>query len=169
MLESAPYFGSLIGMLIFSYVSDNCGRKLSLSVSWAIVSIGYVGFFFSYSAGALIFWNGVCGLGLFPTLIYDFVYIAEVASPRLRQMSSSILQFFANWFEIVAALMAKNIYNWRDFVLAACIPMVLVNIFSFYMIETPKFWSFRDIKKTTEAFNTINRRNKTGNDDFYED
>lgn len=38
--ESMPFAGGLIGLLIFMYIADNKGRKITIGITWAICTLG---------------------------------------------------------------------------------------------------------------------------------
>ena len=53
-----PYVGSLVGFFLFSFVADNYGRKLALTLAWMSATIGCL------------------GLGV----IYIYIFIASIKS-----------------------------------------------------------------------------------------
>lgn len=40
MIKSFPYFGSLVGFILASLISDKIGRKLTMSVSLGVAAVG---------------------------------------------------------------------------------------------------------------------------------
>lgn len=42
IIKGSPYFGSLLGYIIFSYISDNFGRRKTMMFSLALGTLGTI-------------------------------------------------------------------------------------------------------------------------------
>lgn len=42
LIKSSPYFGSMLGYIIFSYISDNFGRKKTMTLSLGLATLGSI-------------------------------------------------------------------------------------------------------------------------------
>ncbi len=42
VISSAPYLGSFLGFLIFSYISDNFGRRTTMIIALTIATLGCI-------------------------------------------------------------------------------------------------------------------------------
>lgn len=42
LLRSCPYFGSFLGYILFSYISDNFGRRTTMSMSLGVATLGTI-------------------------------------------------------------------------------------------------------------------------------
>mmetsp|Transcript_105674 Transcript_105674/g.158192 ORF Transcript_105674/g.158192 Transcript_105674/m.158192 type:complete len:168 (-) Transcript_105674:171-674(-) len=148
LFESSPFVGAIFGMLIFAYTSDNYGRKITILLSWFLASIGYFLLYFATSTWQLIIFNALVGAGIWPALIYNFVYVSEIFSLTYRKLSTGFLFLGSSMFGVVLAALAYYFDNWRYLVLTGAVPMLLLNFLSFYLVETPNFYSSRNLEKT---------------------
>lgn len=64
LASSAVYFGAFIGYILFSFYSDNFGRKLSLALAWGVTFTGSILLFLTeniYMGAAAMFLLGAGG------------------------------------------------------------------------------------------------------------
>lgn len=76
MIKSCPYFGSLLGFIIFSYFSDNFGRRTTMIITLSVASLGC--FLISTGFNLVVIVTGVvlAGAGINSSSGMCFVYLA---------------------------------------------------------------------------------------------
>jgi putative MFS transporter len=81
---TSSLIGYIIGALVNSTIADKWGRKLSLTVSVAVFSVGTVLAAFSTNVTELIIFRFVAGLGIGAEIAAVTTYISELSPARMR-------------------------------------------------------------------------------------
>ncbi|KRX10392.1 Major facilitator superfamily domain, general substrate transporter [Pseudocohnilembus persalinus] len=115
--QSLVYIGGAIGILIFNQLSDIKGRKISIILSWIIVTIGAVIMAFSQNIDLILFSIFLLGLGIFPITSIDQVYLNEVSTGKYRQTSQVLMYVVWGIAEIAILPLTEIINDWQTFIL----------------------------------------------------
>ena len=82
--QSATYFGAFIGYLVFSFFSDNYGRRKTLVVSSAIATVGCWIFLFSQNLVMVAIGLFMIGSGSDAAVNMCFNFLGEVVEFKAR-------------------------------------------------------------------------------------
>ncbi|EAR96397.2 MFS transporter (macronuclear) [Tetrahymena thermophila SB210] len=156
------YSGSIAGFIISSYISDNKGRKFASLIFWIFAGIG------SLLSGVLIQSPWLVAAGLFvstfgvnPVITYVFCFINEHSDGKFREYSLALLNAL---FAIGAIYLAITQYitdNWIHLqIYFIAIPIIVSNLFYYYIQEPPIFLFQQDKKKAINILNHIAKINK---------
>ena len=141
ILESIVYFGSLLGYLTLSILSDNIGRKKSLLISLGIAMSGIIitaSSFNIYIAGIGLF---LTGFGADVSVNICFYFIAETVEDHNRMKHSIIIQIFFSLGGLLCIGYYYFIKTWRlIYWICLVIPIVITYVLIvLYIEETPYF------------------------------
>ncbi|CAD8117905.1 unnamed protein product [Paramecium primaurelia] len=128
IIQSTVYLGSVSGLIIFSFIGDNYGRQLSLSISWAMTSFGalLVKFAINYQMTAIgLFFLGFGGN---PTITVHYQFIDEHSQGNFREVQNVGVQVFFAIGEFAIIALAYFITYWRWLAVSVAIPSILLNI-----------------------------------------
>ena len=95
---AATFAGLLIGTLAFSYTADRFGRRLIFTYSLLWYSVASVVMAFQNSAGGILAWRIIAGIGIGVELVTIDTYIAELVPKELRGRAfafNQVVQFCA--------------------------------------------------------------------------
>ncbi|KAL4456192.1 hypothetical protein ABPG74_014153 [Tetrahymena malaccensis] len=156
------YSGSIAGFIISSYISDNKGRKFASLIFWIFAGIG------SLLSGVLLQSPWLVAAGLFistfgvnPVITYVFCFINEHSDGNFREYSLALLNAL---FAIGAIYLAITQYitdNWIHLqIYFIAIPIIVSNLFYYYIQEPPIFLFQQDKKKAINILNHIAKINK---------
>jgi OCT family organic cation transporter-like MFS transporter 4/5 len=159
MIKSCPYFGSLLGFVVFSYVSDNIGRKKTIVTSLGISTVGSLLVVTGFNLPMIAVGVIMSGAGINVALSMALCFMGEVIDNYKRQKYSILMQ---SGYTIGCMIMTGLYYflgNWRIVtVIIQAVPITLTFLtFTFYAEETP-FFLLRG--KTSEALKSLNRIGK---------
>lgn len=101
------FLGILVGYVIFSYFSDNFGRKKAMVFSWASTLLGLIFLCFSNSLIVVAIGLFLTGAGCESNLRVNLAIINEIVDYHLRQIYSIILQ---SAFGVAGILIAGSYY-----------------------------------------------------------
>ena len=81
---AATFAGLFIGTLVFGYTADRFGRRLVFTSSLLWYSVATVAMAFQSSAGGILAWRIIAGIGIGVELVTIDTYIAELVPKELR-------------------------------------------------------------------------------------
>lgn len=134
--SSSVYVGALVGYILFSFYSDNFGRRITLMLAWGIATIGNLVILFSQNLVTVAIGLFLLGAGADAAINMCFSFLGEVVEDKTRQKYSVILQ---PWFAIGACCVTTSfvfIHNWKLVVLILLvIPSIVLMFFVVMYIE----------------------------------
>ena len=157
-LASVPLVTSVIGGLLFGYLSDRCGRARALS--WAILAFSI---FTALTATAqsvwqMVLWRGIVGIPLGGEWAAGSVLVAETWPPRHRAKGVGLMQSgWAIGYMLAAWLAAVALprWGWRPLFLMGFLPA----LFTWWIrrnIPEPSEWRKAAVE-TTGGFGDLLR------------
>ncbi|KAK9761963.1 hypothetical protein K7432_012731 [Basidiobolus ranarum] len=169
-LKGAAAFGTLIGQLLFGYLSDRLGRKKMYGLELIIVIFASIccALAGSWAKGVNViailgFWRFILGIGIGGDYPVSSVITSEFASTNRRgMMIASVFALqgvgilvAAVFTVIVLAIFQEAIredqqnldYVWRLMLGFGCVPAIFAVYFRVTMPESPRY---ANIKKSTE-------------------
>ena len=163
MLISAQSLGSMIGGLLFSYISDLKGRRLSLlggilmTITCSILCTLFSNFY------PFLIWRFGAGIGYGGVLPVGVTYLTEYLPDHNRGFWLLIMEIFRSLGGIIcilAAYISNN--NWRFFVLAP-VTVMFLNLF-FIIFILPESSRYLLFKNNTDAVVVLFQRMCKEND-----
>jgi MFS transporter, SP family, arabinose:H+ symporter len=153
-------FGCMIGAALAGFLSDISGRQKTLGLAALLMLISALGCGMSWSAGSLIFFRWIGGVGVgFASMVCP-LYISEISPPRLRGRLVTLFQFAitigifvaflanAGWQYLSEAGSAAGagFYHhmvvdqvWRSMFTAEALPAAAFFLLCMTIPETPRF------------------------------
>ena len=131
-MSSFVYFGAFIGYLVISFFADNWGRRTSLMIGWAVVTLGSILVACSvniYMAAVGMF---MCGFGSDVSVNIGFFFFGEVVGSDKREKYSVFVQI---WFPVGSIIITAFFYfmdNWRIIWIIVLASPCLLNFFLMY-------------------------------------
>lgn len=136
LASSSVYVGALVGYIVFSFYSDNFGRRLTMLIAWGLATAGSLLVLFSVGLVMVSIGMFMLGAGADASINMCFNFLGEVVEDRTRQKYSVILQ---PWFAIGACLVTTLfifIQNWKIvFLILVVVPCVVLMFFIVIYIE----------------------------------
>lgn len=139
VLESLVYIGSLIGFFLFPYIADNWGRKKAMHISWACCTLGVILLATAKEVSMVAIGEFLAGFGGNPGITFSFSFINEQSLGKSRQYFCIGVQIAFAIGEALLGLLFFEIPNWRTVAYILLVPVAVVNILLFFLVESPKF------------------------------
>jgi MFS transporter, SP family, arabinose:H+ symporter len=141
------FWGTVVGMLVGSYLADRIGRKRSLVLGGILLLSGAVG---TAVPSSLLIWNVfrlIGGIGGGLAILVAPMYISEIAPAAKRgslvtfnQLAIVLGAFAANLSAfIIAKYFGSNPECWRWMFASGCVPTLLFLAGLFYIPDTPRW------------------------------
>jgi MFS family permease len=92
MIRTCPYFGSLLGFIVFSFISDNLGRKITMSVSLGLTTLGSIMVVLGFNLSMISIGVIMSGAGINVASAITFCYLGEIVENYKRQKYSILVQ-----------------------------------------------------------------------------
>uniref|UniRef100_A0A1B6IQD5 Major facilitator superfamily (MFS) profile domain-containing protein n=1 Tax=Homalodisca liturata TaxID=320908 RepID=A0A1B6IQD5_9HEMI len=133
------YVGSLFGNVVFGWIADRCGRRVSFLC--ILFSMVWVAILTSFSPNYLVYTIMRTISGFFFPAIFQipFILALEMMGPRYRTFAGMVIcMFFAGAMSLLA-LLGYLLRDWFSLSLATSVPFLL--LFSYYWItpESPRW------------------------------
>ena len=155
-LRSILYVGVFCGYMIFLFLADNYGRKVSLIITWSVTTFGIALLALSWNMTLASIGLFFAGAGCESSLRISMSYLTEMLDFDLRQKYSVGLQ---STFGIVGMLIGLTFWffqQWRIIIIIFCLmPSILVLYLFTYLEETPRFLIRKGALNTERALNRI--------------
>jgi putative MFS transporter len=144
---AATFAGLFTGTLVFGYTADRFGRRLIFTFSLLWYSVATVAMAFQSSAGGILAWRIIAGIGIGIELVTIDSYIAELVPKELRGRAfafNQIVQFavlpivaFAAWW--LVPLRPLGLDGWRWVVLIGAAGALFVWVIRRGVPESPRW------------------------------
>lgn len=129
----------MIGLIIFMYISDNYGRKLSLTIAWGVGSFGAILFIVTNNIWVIFIGYFLIGVGTSPATYIDVVIINEMSVDPHRSKSITFLYIMLGIGSLAIWPCSLVSTDWKYFsIYFVTIPTLLLNIVIFTIYESPK-------------------------------
>ncbi|CAD8175056.1 unnamed protein product [Paramecium octaurelia] len=161
IIQSIVYLGSVSGLIIFSFIADNYGRKMSMSISWSMTSLGALIVTFAMNYQMIAIGLFFLGFGGNPTITVHYSFINEHSQGNFREIQNVGVQVFFALGEFGIIALAYFITNWRWLAVSVAIPSILLNIGNLLIFESPQFLYTKNKKKCVKVLNQIAKLNGT--------
>jgi SP family arabinose:H+ symporter-like MFS transporter len=180
-LGSSAIIGSIAGALCAGFISDRCGRKLTMIMAAVLFIVSGVGCAVSGSFAQLIVWRIIGGIGIGVVSVVSPVYISEIAITKCRGLLVALYQlaitigilasYYVNYLlenfshtgELSNALMNQVFVSqvWRGMLGMESLPAILFLILVFFIPESPRWLVIRGrVPRASDIFGRIYRDKK---------
>ena len=159
---------SNISTLLFSFMADYKGRKITILVLYIIGALPLIVASFSVNWPMFMVFLIIAGIGVNPFSALCFVLLSESAGEKYRQLSSIALMVTWGIGELIFVPIAYYFPDWKVLLLYwIAIPLTVQIITYYWVYESPKFLIMK--KRFKEAKNILMKIanvNKLKIDDF---
>ncbi|XP_033214863.1 synaptic vesicle glycoprotein 2B-like isoform X2 [Belonocnema kinseyi] len=149
----APVFGSCIGSVLWGFLADLKGRRISLMVALFLQANAEILMSFASNYWALLFFKFLSGCSMMGEISILFTYVGEFQPIRFQKRVLSWVNFVMGIAIIILPLLAwviiplefeyRNNYfffrSWNLFVLICSLPAEILGIWLIFCPETPKY------------------------------
>ncbi|KAG7215896.1 hypothetical protein INR49_002532 [Caranx melampygus] len=157
------FCGVLTGSFVSGQLSDRYGRKIVLFATTAVQAVSTLILSFSPSWPVFCILFFVMGFGQISNYVSAFVLGAEILSPRVRTIFSTVgvCMFFALGYMLLPAL-AFFIRDWRTLAMSLSLPCFLCLPFWWFVPESPRWLlSQGRLEKAEATVRDAAKKNKT--------
>ncbi|MGF1472982.1 MAG: sugar porter family MFS transporter [Rubrobacteraceae bacterium] len=142
LIVASLLLGAMVGAGSAGPLSDRLGRRAIIIIAAITFAVGAIGAALSPTAGVLVFFRVVLGLGVGSAALIVPLYLSEIAPTRIRGAISSLNQLM-----IVSGILLAYIVNaflaaagaWRLMLGLAFIPAIILLLGMIFMPETPRW------------------------------
>lgn len=156
------YIASCLSGLVFPSMADNFGRKYIMVFSILLGSLSVIFLSFTTKIDVLISCLFSSGFFLNGYETICLVYVTEISAKRFKNYSTVTLMIVWAVGQILFAIIAREINNWRVIVLFFIGIPLLISIIPmiYYLDETPKHLvEIKEYSKATEVLRKISIQN----------
>jgi MFS family permease len=138
-LQSLLYVGSVVGLIIIPYISDNWGRTKAIKSSWGLFVFGILSICISDSSIMVGIGQFLCGFGCYPALTICYSFLNEQILRSKRQRYCIIIQLFLVIGGCSIGFVFIPRYDWRSIFYTLFGLMLITYALLSKLIESPKF------------------------------
>ncbi|KAL0993943.1 hypothetical protein UPYG_G00115880 [Umbra pygmaea] len=147
--------GVLIGAVIFGGLSDRFGRRFLLLISNLLMAVGGTCAAFSPSFLVFCIFRFITGMALSGLVLNSFSLIVEWIPTRVRTVVGTTTGYFYTMGQLILALVAYYIRDWRWLMLAISLPFYIFFLYSWWFLESARWLVLN--KKSEQAVKNLKR------------
>ncbi|XP_064080101.1 solute carrier family 2, facilitated glucose transporter member 6-like isoform X1 [Macrobrachium nipponense] len=151
--SSSICLAGAVGALCFGYVMNKWGRKISLMVTAAVITIGFAMIAAGPNFPVLMIGRLLTGFGQGGALLTVPSYIGEIVAPNIRGALAACFSVMINFGNLWAYVFGAIIPSWRWFTGVNAIPALLCFVCVCFIKESPQFLLLK--QKPEEARKTL--------------
>ncbi|RVE41967.1 hypothetical protein evm_013376 [Chilo suppressalis] len=131
--------GILVGSVIFGFLADRFGRKITFLIS--VTTVMVVGFGIPFSPNYEVFTTlrFLLGVATAGTMVISFVIVMESVGPKYREMAGCLFQIPFIIGHMTVPLFAYYYRNWDSYTLALAVPTLIYLGYFFLLSESPRW------------------------------
>uniref|UniRef100_A0A915PXC4 Major facilitator superfamily (MFS) profile domain-containing protein n=1 Tax=Setaria digitata TaxID=48799 RepID=A0A915PXC4_9BILA len=155
LTSMAFYIGSFIGNVLFGYIADKFGRRISFFIILGILVVCGTLNSFAWNIYSFIVLRFLTGLA-FPALFQlPFIISMEFMGKSGRIFSSILLDVFFAAAMVLLGILAMILRRWRQLIFFSNAPFIILFVYYFIVPESPRW--LVSVGRYTEAKNIIKR------------
>ncbi|XP_076835582.1 solute carrier family 22 member 6 isoform X2 [Brachyhypopomus gauderio] len=131
--------GVLVGALVFGSLSDRFGRRRLLLISNLILAVAGTCTAFSTSFSMYCVFRFFCGMGLSGLILNTFSLIVEWIPTEVRTIVGTVTGYCYTIGQIILAVVAYYIRDWRWLTLAVSLPFFAFFLYSWWFLESARW------------------------------
>ncbi|XP_040906739.1 solute carrier family 22 member 6 [Toxotes jaculatrix] len=145
--------GVLVGALVFGGLSDKYGRRILLLISNILMAVSGTCAAFSTSFPLFCLFRFGCGMALSGLGLNTFSLIVEWIPTRVRTVVGTITGYCYTVGQLILAVIAYFIRDWRWLTLAVSLPFYVFFLFSWWFHESSRWLVLRN--KSDQAIKNL--------------
>ncbi|KAL4719754.1 hypothetical protein ACJJTC_013314 [Scirpophaga incertulas] len=132
-------FGILIGSIVFGFMSDRFGRKITFLVS--VTTLIAFGFAIPFSPSYVFFttFRFFLGMATAGTMVVSFVIVMETVGPKYRELLGCLFQIPFIIGHMTVPVFAYFFRTWESYTLALAVPPLMYLGYFFLLTESPRW------------------------------
>ncbi|XP_036444996.1 solute carrier family 22 member 6 [Colossoma macropomum] len=131
--------GVLLGAVIFGGLSDRFGRRVLLLISHLMMAVSGTCAAFATSFSLFCVFRFLCGMALSGLVLNSFSLIVEWIPTRVRTVVGTGTGYCYTTGQLILALVAYNIRDWRWLTLAVSLPFYVSFLYSWWFLESARW------------------------------
>ncbi|XP_029304063.1 solute carrier family 22 member 6 [Cottoperca gobio] len=131
--------GVLLGALVFGGLSDRYGRRILLLISNLLMAVAGTCAAFSNSFSLFCLFRFGCGMALSGLGLNTFSLIVEWIPTRVRTMAGTLTGYCYTFGQLMLAVIAYFIRDWRWLMLAVSLPFYVFFLISWWFHESSRW------------------------------
>ncbi|KAG7258889.1 hypothetical protein CRUP_008379 [Coryphaenoides rupestris] len=135
--------GVLVGAGIFGGLADRFGRRLLLIMSNLLMAVGGTCAAFSTSFSMFCVFRFFCGMALSGIVLNTFSLIVEWIPTRVRTVVGTGTGYCYTTGQLILALLAYFIRDWRWLTLAVSLPFYVSFLYSWLFLESSRWLALK--------------------------
>ncbi|XP_040005637.1 solute carrier family 22 member 6 isoform X1 [Xiphias gladius] len=145
--------GVLVGALVFGGLSDRYGRRILLLISNLLMAVSGTCAAFSTSFPLYCLFRFGCGMALSGQGLNTFSLIVEWIPTRVRTVVGTITGYCYTVGQLILAVIAYFIRDWRWLTLAVSLPFYVFFLFSWWFHESSRWLALNN--KSDQAIKNL--------------
>lgn len=161
LAKSSVYLGSFIGFLLFSFFTDNFGRRKSILLSLGTCALGNLVLTLSPNLVIASLGLVLSGAGGNASINITFYFMGETVQNEKRQKYSVLVQAAFTVGAILVTALYMIVPNWRivSIILVAIPSFASLFLVLIYVEQTPQFLLRKTNAQALKALNRIGKIN----------
>ncbi|KAL6470142.1 hypothetical protein MHYP_G00212610 [Metynnis hypsauchen] len=131
--------GVLVGAVIFGGLSDRFGRRVLLLISHLMMAVAGTCAAFATSFSLFCLFRFFCGMALSGLVLNAFSLIVEWIPTRVRTVVGTGTGYCYTTGQLILAVVAYNIRDWRWLTLAVSLPFYVSFLYSWWFLESARW------------------------------
>ncbi|XP_010868885.2 solute carrier family 22 member 6 [Esox lucius] len=131
--------GVLLGSVIFGGLSDRFGRRFLLLFSNLLMAVGGTCAAFSPSFPVFCVFRFITGMAISGLVLNSFSLIVEWIPTRIRTVVGTATGYCYTMGQLILALVAYFIRDWRWLMLAVSLPFYISFLYSWWFLESARW------------------------------
>ncbi|PKS06112.1 hypothetical protein jhhlp_007946 [Lomentospora prolificans] len=158
--------GSIISYFITPYMADRLGRKPTIMVGCAIMTVGAFISAFTNGYGMWLAGRFLLGFGNSPAQMCSPMLLTEICHPQHRGPLTAVYNCLWNLGSLIVSVIGwgtaqlPNHWSWRSITLIQAFPSIIQMAGIWWIPESPRFLISKD--KPDEAFNILVKHHAGG-------
>lgn len=144
MAQTIYMGGVLVGAFLFGTLADKYGRRILLLMSYLLMAVSGTCAAFSPSFPLFCFFRFGCGMALSGMGLNSLSLILEWIPTRVRTVVGTIAGYCYTLGQLILALMAYYIRDWRWLTLAVSLPFYVFFLYAWWFHESARWLALKN-------------------------
>ncbi|CAL8365010.1 unnamed protein product [Lota lota] len=136
--------GVLVGAGIFGGLADRFGRRVLLTMCYLLMGVSGTCAAFSPSFSLFCLFRFMCGMALSGIVLNCFSLIVEWIPTRVRTVVGTGTAYCYTMGQLILALVAYFIRDWRWLTLAVSLPFYVAFLYSWWLLESSRWLALKN-------------------------
>uniref|UniRef100_A0A8C5B2E5 Solute carrier family 22 member 6, like n=1 Tax=Gadus morhua TaxID=8049 RepID=A0A8C5B2E5_GADMO len=135
--------GVLVGAGVFGALADHFGRRVLLTMCYLLMAVSGTCAAFSPSFSLFCLFRFMCGMALSGVGLNSFSLIVEWIPTRVRTVVGTGTGYFYTMGQLILALVAYFIRDWRWLTFAVSLPFYVAFLYSWWLLESSRWLALK--------------------------